>query len=251
MSEIIKINDNVNVEIKRMKGRTIIILDRMGKRVILSDLKTSDTFTSHVVRDDNYIVVYSKNSTMNQMPLEIECAYNIKTDTFLNTKKNPKLAKDLEMMLISKRSFDIITIILWLNEKVTTLKSMDDIYEFVIYLDNGNEAIYGEMMSYVLKEYPVLKKYLNVEDFDYEKAVEELGGEYLSFHKMPQIIDTEEDKAQVFNVLATRKKKPYIISEEELQPTDVSKKEKVNKMAQKFKKNNLVRVRRRDVPRTN
>lgn len=174
MSEIIKINDNVNVEIKKIKDRTIIILDRMGERVILSDLKTSDTFTCHVVRDDNYVVVYSKGCMKNQIPLVVECAYNIKTDTILNIK-----------------------------------------------------------------------------EFDYEKAVEELGGEYLSFHKMPQIVDTEEDKVQVFKVLATRKRKPYIISEEELQPTDVSNKNEVKEMAQEFKRNNLVRARRRDIPRTN
>lgn len=252
MSEIIKINDNVNVEIKKIKDRTIIILDRMGERVILSDLKTSDTFTCLVVRDDNYVVVYSKGCMMNQIPLVIECAYNIKTDTILNTKKNPKLAENLEMMLISKRCFNIIPIILWLNEKVDDLQSVDDIYDFIIYLDNGNEDIRrDEIVSYVLNECPILKNYLNIKELDCEKAIEEIGGEYLFFHKMPQIVDTEEDKAQVFNVLATRKRKPYIISEEELQPTDVSNKNEVKEMAQEFKRNNLVRARRRDIPRTN
>ena len=115
MKRIIKLNNNVSVEVKKVEDRTIIILDRNGERVILSDLKTNDTFTSDIVRDDNYVVVYSKGCMMNQIPLVIECAYNIKTDTILNTKKNPKLAENLEMMLISKRCFNIIPIILWLN----------------------------------------------------------------------------------------------------------------------------------------
>ena len=249
MEQVIKINDKVSVEVKKVKGRTIVILDRNGERLVLANKVINEGFSCDVEYDDNYVVVYSKGSMMNQIPLIIECAYSIKNDAILNTKKNKKLAYDLEMMLISKRLFNVITIILWLNDKVDDLQSIDDIYDFVVYLNNGNENISRDkMIPYVLKEYPKLEKYLNIKELDCEKTIEDFGGEYLSFHKMPQIVDTEDDRVQALNVLVTRKKEPYVISEELLQPTDPSKKNEVNEMAQEFRRNNLVRTRRRYIP---
>lgn len=159
MERVIKINDKVSVEVKKVKGRTIVILDRNGERLVLANKVINEGFSCDVVYDDNYVVVYSKGSMMNQIPLIIECAYSIKNDAILNTKKNKKLAE--------------------------------------------------------------------------------------TFQKMLQIIDTEEDKVQVFKALVTRKREPYVTSEEMLQPIDPSKKNEVKNMAQEFRKNNLVRVRKK------
>ena len=44
MNDIININNDVFVEIKRKENRTIVVLDRNGERVVLSNLKTSEGF---------------------------------------------------------------------------------------------------------------------------------------------------------------------------------------------------------------
>lgn len=247
MNDIIEINNDVFVEIKRKENRTIIILNRNGDRVVLADKRTSEGFSCDVVCDDNYVVVYSKGSMMNQIPLIVECAYSINSDAILNTKKNKKLAKDLEMMLISKRLFDIFTVVSVLDKSDLKSEYLDvETDYFIEYLTNGNNNISREeIISYILRSYPDLVDYLNLSVTDLCNKVGDSKLRCLSFYKMPQIIDTEEDKVQVFKGLVTRKREPYVTSEEMLQPTDPSKKNEVKNMAQEFRKNNLVRVRKR------
>lgn len=57
--------------------------------------------------------------------------------------------------------------------------------------------------------------------------------------------DIKGKQNQQFDILTVRNNIPYVISNEELQPIDPLKKEEVISMAQDFKRNNLVKVRRR------
>ena len=151
MVEIIKINDSITIEIKKSEERTIVILNRNGKNTILSDLYTDSTFTSNVVYDNNYIVVYSKGDERNQIPIEIECAYNIKTGIILDTKNNSKLSDDLYMMLIGKKRFSARSIVILLNQKDLELGYEDETVRIIEYLTNGNDNISREeVVDYIV-----------------------------------------------------------------------------------------------------
>ena len=83
MKNIININDSITIEINKKFGRTIITLNKNGKKEVLSSLKTNDYFWSDAKFDENYIIIYSRGCMVNQIPLKIESAYNIKTDTII------------------------------------------------------------------------------------------------------------------------------------------------------------------------
>ena len=193
MVDIIKINDSITIEIKKSDERTIITLNRNGKNIILSDLYTDSTFTSNVVYDNNYIVVYSKGDERNQIPIEIECAYNIKNGIILDTKNNSKLSDDLYMMLIDKKMFSAGSIVIWLNQKDLELGYEDETARIIEYLTNVNNNISREeIVDYVLKEYPILSNYLDLNLDACKKVISDVSGECLFFHKMSQIIDSEK-----------------------------------------------------------
>ena len=90
MKEIFRLNDKTSVEKKKQFKRTIITLNKNSQIVVLSDLKTNDYFWSNVVFDENYVVVYSRGCMVNQIPLNIEAAYNIKEKRLIDLDKKNK-----------------------------------------------------------------------------------------------------------------------------------------------------------------
>ena len=244
MVNVIKINDNISIEVKKSEFRTVITLNRNGEKIILSDSYTDYAIMCDVAYDDNYIVVYTKDNTINQFPLEIECAYNIKTNTFFNVRRNSKLAENLEMMLINKRMFNIAPVILWLNQKDIELGFQDETARFISYLTNDNKNITkDEIVSYILKEYPVLSNYLGLTLTDCKKVINDIGGECLFLHKIPQIIDKEEDKIQPINISIVGIRNPNSISSMYFQSTTVSNMATVRRKALENRYEKLKRAR--------
>lgn len=194
MKENIFINNNLCIEKNKKRKRTIITLIKDDEKIVLSDLKTDDFFWSDVVYDENYVIVYSRGCMVNQIPLVVECAYNIKTDTIIDTKKDRKLGLELEYMYIGKYSFEVGTVLSVINENKLNIAYSDEIDHIKLYLTNGNTDISDEeIKNYILSCYPELEKYTNLSDditvLQYRDIVEELGRKYISLHKMPQIID--------------------------------------------------------------
>ena len=116
MKEIYKLNDAISVEKKKQFKRTIITLNNNSQKVVLSDLKTDDYFWSNVVFDENYVVVYSRGCMVNQIPLNIEAAYDIKEGRMLDLSYK-KLKVILEYMFISKRGFELTDILTFINNE--------------------------------------------------------------------------------------------------------------------------------------
>ncbi len=197
MKREIIINDNLRVEENKKRTRTITSIIEDGKRKILTDIKTNDYFWSKVVFDENYIVVYSRGCMVNQIPLNIEAAYNIKEKRMLDI-SNPKIKVLLEYMLISTRGFELTDILTFINNedlKILDEESKDDLKRM---LTCGNNKITDEeVINYILSKYPVLSNYRNLKGpltiIDYKKLVDEIGQEIFRFHLMPQNLEFLEE----------------------------------------------------------
>lgn len=199
MKNIININDSITIEINKKFGRTIITLNKNGKKEVLSSLKTNDYFWSDIKFDENYIIIYSRGCMVNQIPLKIECAYNIKTDTILDVQKDKKLANELDYMFISKQGFDIETTLSVINSSNLEASDNEDVKNMIKYLTNGNNNITKEeVINYIIKAYPLLLRFSQIETsitvMDYKMILKEFDSSCLYFHKMPQIIDSSINK---------------------------------------------------------
>lgn len=204
MKNIININDSITIEINKKFGRTIITLNKNGKKEVLSSLKTNDYFWSDAKFDENYIIIYSRGCMVNQIPLKIESAYNIKTDTILDVQKDKKLATELEYMFISKQGFDIGTTLSVINLSNLEVADNDEVEHMIKYLTNGNNNITKEeVINYITKAYPLLSRFSQIKTpitvMDYKMILKEFDSSYLYFHKMPQIIDSSINKLKKAN----------------------------------------------------
>lgn len=204
MKNIININDLITIEINKKFGRTIITLNKNGNKEVLSSLKTNDYFWSDIKFDENYIIVYSSGCMVNQIPLKIESAYNIKTDTILDLEKDKKLATELEYMFISKQGFDIRTTLSVINSSNLEVSDNEDVKNMIKYLTNENNNITKEeVINYIIKTYPLLSRFSQIETpitvMDYKMILKEFNSSYLYFHKIPQIIDSSINKLKKAN----------------------------------------------------
>lgn len=195
MKKYIKeINNNLIVETKIAdNNKTIISIYENGNKKILSELNTNDYFWGYVVNDENYIVVYSRGCMINQIPLNIEAAYNIKEQQLVElSDKNKTL---LENMLISKKSFNISTILSYLNIDELEITHKNEIIDFVSYITSGNSKINREsIIEYILNEYPELENYMYLDEPIYTIEYNKLNNQVLHFHAMPQIINSNNDE---------------------------------------------------------
>lgn len=202
MKKIIKITDDIFVEKEKKRKKTVITLVKDGKKDILSELKTDDYFWSDVIFDENYVIVFSRGCMVNQIPLTIECAYNIKTDTIINTKEDMKLNLELQYMYLGKYSFEVGAVLSVINDNKLNIAYQDEIEHIKLYLTNGNDDISDEeIKEYILGCYPSLRTYTNLSSnisvLQYRDIVEEIGRKYISLHKMPQIIDSSKKKVPI------------------------------------------------------
>ena len=129
----------------------------------------------------------------NQIPLNIEAAYNIKNRSTVNL-ENKKIKVLLEYMFISKKGFDIATVLSFINNIDLGVTEKEEVEDFIYYLTSGNKDInYNEILDYVLKTYPELTKYMNIKEkmsvIEYRQIVEEIGTNILRFHIMPQVVE--------------------------------------------------------------
>ncbi|MGM9882050.1 MAG: hypothetical protein ACI31S_04335 [Bacilli bacterium] len=156
-------------------------------------VKTEDYVWTYVTGDNNYIVVYSHGCTINQIPLNIGVAYNIKNRSTVNL-ENKKVKVLLEYMFISKKGFDIATVISFINNKDLEVTEKEEVEDFIYYLTSGNKDVtYSEILDYVLKAYLELTKYMNIKEkmsiVEYRQIVEEFDTNILRFHIMPQVVE--------------------------------------------------------------
>ena len=206
MKRTIKINDNLSIEETKKRKRTITTVIESGQRKILSDVETNDYFWSKFIFDENYIVVYSRGCMLNQIPLNIEAAYDIKEKRMLDL-SNKKLKVPLEYMFISTRGFELTDILTFINDEDLKILNEESKGDLKRILTCGNNKITDEeVIKYILSKYPILEKYRNLKGplmvIDYKNIEEEIGRKTFRFHLMPQSLkfleeidleDTNED----------------------------------------------------------
>ena len=193
MKNIIKINDEISIKESRTINKTKIYIIKNNEQILLTNIKTNDYFWCKCAYDENYIVVYSRGCMVNQIPLNIESAYDIKNDKFINLKsKNIKTI--LEYMFISKKSFDLAVILSVINFVDSNMATPQEIDNFIKYLTFGNKKInLNDIKLYILNCYPSLKEYTNlkfpISIFKYRKLLDEIERDTFWFHIMPQNLD--------------------------------------------------------------
>ena len=189
-----KISSSLGIEKIVKKTKTAIYLYVKGERTLLFAMPTSEYLWLNYVYDENYIVVYSRGCMVNQIPLKVEIAYDIKNNKIFNvSRKNEKL---FEYMYIFQKGFDISVVIQYLNGKDLQIVSADELEDFERYITGDNCEISKEkVVNYVIEQYPVLKEYF---DFSgplsvkqYRKIIDDIGTETIRFHIMPQQLKQE------------------------------------------------------------
>ncbi len=191
MKDVRRINSRVQVERNiRMKTTAIsVIVD--GEKTVLADMKTSDYFWLKYEYNDRYIVVYSRGCMVNQIPLKVEAAYDIKNEKVIEIKRKNQVI--LEYMLIGKKAFDMGTIIEYINNNLLKIASAEETMDFERYLTAENPKITREQVKeYIISCYPVLVMYADYDYIltvmEYREILDKLGTSY-TFHIMPEALD--------------------------------------------------------------
>ena len=254
MNEIYQLNDTTSIEKKKHLKRTIITINKNSQKQVLSNLKTDDYFWSSVTFDKNYVVVYSRGCMTNQIPLNIEAAYDIKEERILDL-SNKKLKVILEYMFISKRGFELTEILTFINKEdlqILDEKSKDDLKR-ILTIDNY-DITDEEVINYILNKYPILSKYRNLKGplsvIEYKNIEKEIGQNIFRFHLMPQNLKFIEEENQVvekqkFDVLAVPCRRPFVVAADKAeefknQTTSPEDSAFVRDLAEKFRVNNLI-----------
>lgn len=186
----LKVNDEMEIGIDGGNGRTCItVYDCVNGSTVLSDLETSEYFTSDVKFNEYYIVAYSKGCMANQIPLNIDGAYSIKDKRKLELSN--KLKELLENMLVCCKNFCLTHVLTAINYQDLQLLDVEDADILMNYLSAKNPNISkSEVVDYILQCYPSLKPYANLEgpiSVERYKAIEkELGKTSCFFHSMSQ-----------------------------------------------------------------
>lgn len=184
-----QVNASVAVEKKNRKNKTVITLIRDDKRTVLSELETWDGFSCNLVYNKNYVVVYSRGTMINQIPLNIEAVYSVKEDKFLNM--NNKWLKVLfEYMFISRCSFDLAQVLTAINDNKLGLVEEEKENELIDYLTYKSEKVdKQDVKKYILACYPELKAYTNLSGpmtvIEYKKIDDGIDIYGFYFHVMP------------------------------------------------------------------
>lgn len=190
MINTIKINDELYVELNQKNNETIISIIKNNLKIVLSKTKTDCTFSTNFVYDKNYIVIYSKGSSINDIPLSIEVVYDIKRNITIDLSNN-NIKNIFQNMFIYKRGFNLVDILSSLNTFYIDTDDDDDVHNnFRTYITSNNQNISDEeFINYVISNYPKLKKYIGLGVIPYSiysKIEDDFGTDTLWFNIMPQ-----------------------------------------------------------------
>lgn len=190
MKRNIKISEDLIVQEAKRKSRVVTSVIRGDKKTILTNIKVNDYFWSKFIFDENYIVVYSRGCIANNIPLNIEAAYDIKENRMLDL-SDKKLKVILEYMFISRRGFYLTDVLTFINKDDLKILDEESKGNLKRVLTSGNSKISDEeVIKYILREYPVLKKYRNLKGplnvIEYKKIEDAIGQTIFKFHLMPQ-----------------------------------------------------------------
>lgn len=130
---------------------------------------------------------------VNKIPLKIEAAYNIRTGRIVDL-SNDKTKVLLQYMLISKKCFDVATVIEYINDYPLGIANKESVHHFIKYLTSGNSNISREaIINHILNQHSELENHMNYRGnltlFQYKNIIYSLNNYALGFNIMPQIIE--------------------------------------------------------------
>lgn len=200
MIEVVKINDNLKLEI--IKEGCEKTLNFYRKSINIESL--SFTLGSSLYRDfkydSNYFIIYSKYFNR-PASANIEFLYDINNDKKIYLDEYISLDLIIKYMFIYTRDFDIETVLSVINKNNLKMATNEKIENMINYLRSNNENITrDEVVNYILKQYSGLSRYTNLPEnisvIEYKKLMEEFYYKKLSFHRMPQTLDLEALKSK-------------------------------------------------------
>ena len=126
---------------------------------------------------------------INQIPLNIEAAYNIKEKRLIELDKKTKVL--LEYMLICKKGIELANVLQEINEQDLGVLESIEKEDLRTYLTSGNNDISQEqVINHNLSTYPELKDYTNLEGslsvLQYRNIADNLENTIFKFHIMEQ-----------------------------------------------------------------
>ena len=196
METIEKINENLSIKKVTTHITTTISIIEDEIETVLKRMGTNYAFSCNYIYNNDYIVVYSRGSMANQIPLEIETVYDIKNKECIEP-LTPEIKNAIEYMLVCRKTLDMNAVLLVLNK--TDLGNLNQentekVNKLINYLTSGNEDISIEQIKeYILKEKPELKEYTNLEGhMNIEKFIEllnKVNSIDLFIHSIPQDIN--------------------------------------------------------------
>lgn len=196
MEKLTKVNDNLCIEELNDGNKTITSIIVNGKKKELTNIKPSNYFFSNVIYDENYIVVYSRGCMMNQIPLDIEAAYDIKNNKMLDI-TDEEIVRKLKYIYICKQNIHITNILTFINKEELSILEVSKRGYLKHYLTGGNNNISDEeVIDYIIKQYPIFSNYRNIKGpltfLGYKELCDEIDdseSHYFSFHMMSKSLE--------------------------------------------------------------
>ena len=193
MKRVYNIKEDLAVELKVKRRKTVITIIDNGVRKILADIKTNKNFYCRVRYDKNYIVAYTRGNIINKIPINVEAAYNINTRNFMGI-ENKRFKRLLEYMLICKKEFAFPLVLQTINDEELQIVKESEKEDLFNYLTAGSKRISrDEVIEYILSKYPVLREYTKLHGpiciIEYRKIkkeiIERTGIDCFFFNIMP------------------------------------------------------------------
>ncbi len=190
MVEITELRKDLKVKEVKAKNRTRIYVIDGDKEVLLSSIATDEYFWLRWAADDNYIVAYSRGCMVNQIPLTVEAAYNVKEKKVVDV-SNKRIRDLLEYMLICQKGFNLAKVLSEINSNDLGLLKEEEKGDLARYLTLGNKKIsHEDVVNYILKLYPQLQRYTELKDkltvVEYRKIEEDFEDISFWFHPISQ-----------------------------------------------------------------
>ena len=195
MKKIHNINENVELVLfeRYFSTSAILYVDNKVLRLCKVDGTNGGFFVSYGY-NENYLVVFSRGTIGNSIPLTVEAVYDLVNNRVVKvTEKNSKI---FEYMCVCKKSIEPDVILEFLNDNKLELVEPCEVEDFIRYVTAENSDISKEeIKAYVLKEYPYFKDYMNFETTftvkQYKSVIKNFK-ETIWLHIMPNALKAEE-----------------------------------------------------------
>ena len=197
MERIVDLENDICIKESVMVNRCRISVIDDNKEFQLSDAEVGDYLWSKWFCSGDYIITYSRGCMINQIPLTITGAYNVKEHCPVDL-SDYKTKEMLKNMFICKKGFALTHVLTEINDKDLGLLSYGSKDLLHNYLTCDNDDISREeTVDFILQSYPELSTYTNINHqltvVEYLNIGAELENDIFWFNIMPQPLPLVEN----------------------------------------------------------